>query len=205
MVPLRIVVVGAELGVMIEVPARELARGDAARRRVEQPEDPRRQRVRPREHVVMQDLVQQDREVEDREALHERERHPDQRVFEANQSPGRQREDRELPQRDREVPGRRLAMEPPQFVARNGTAELGLELNGMVRVVPGFHGGSIVTRGFRLPPSPRYGCGDRAAGAVLVSATPSRTAAAPTTFRARSGSPRKITAVAIATSGIRFE
>ena len=66
---------------MIEMPARELARGDAARDRVEQR---RAARSAPGcaslEDGVVQDLVQQHREVEDCESLDERERNPDQGV-----------------------------------------------------------------------------------------------------------------------------
>ena len=62
-------------------------------------------RLAPLEDRVVHDLVQQDREVEDREPLHERERDPDQRILEADQSPGRQAEDRELPGRNQQVAG----------------------------------------------------------------------------------------------------
>src|SRR4029079_8467693 len=40
MVPLRVVLVGPELGVVVEVPARELARRDAARNRIQPGEQP---------------------------------------------------------------------------------------------------------------------------------------------------------------------
>jgi hypothetical protein len=62
--PLRIVFVRAELGVVIEVPARELARRDAARDRVEQAEQPLERRMPALEDGVVHDLVQQHREVE---------------------------------------------------------------------------------------------------------------------------------------------
>src|SRR6059036_3681312 len=72
--PLRIVLGRSELGVMIEMPAGELARGDAARHRVEPPERALERRTPPLEHRVMHHFVQQHREVEDGEALDEGER-----------------------------------------------------------------------------------------------------------------------------------
>ena len=50
--PLRIVLVGPELGVVIEVPARELARRDAARNRVEQAEQRARRAACRRSKIV---------------------------------------------------------------------------------------------------------------------------------------------------------
>src|SRR4051812_38975424 len=103
MMAFRIVLVGAELGVMIEVPPRELTRRDPTGRRIQQPEDARRQRSWPLEDVVMQDLVQEDREVENREALHECQRYPNQGMLETNESPRCQSEDRELADADNEM------------------------------------------------------------------------------------------------------
>ena len=98
---LRIVLIRPELGVMVEMPTSELARRNPARRRIQQAQDPGRQRPRALEHVVVQHLVQQDREVEDREALHEGQRNPDERVFEADEAPGRKSQDDKLPNRQR--------------------------------------------------------------------------------------------------------
>ena len=78
--PLGIVFVGSELGVMIEMPAGELARGDAARHGVEPAQRALRGRTPALEDRVVHDLVQQHREVEDGESLHEGQRNPDQRV-----------------------------------------------------------------------------------------------------------------------------
>src|SRR5207248_6950857 len=63
MMPLRIVVRRAELGVMVEVPARELARRDAARHGVQPAERPLEVWTTSLKHRVMYDLVQQDRDV----------------------------------------------------------------------------------------------------------------------------------------------
>ena len=136
---LRIVLVGTELGVVIEVPARELAGRDPAWRGIEKAEDPRRQRPRSLEHVVVQDLVQQDREVEDRKALDEGQRNPDERVVEGDESPGRRRKDRKLASSDREMTRRGLAMERAQRFARNRLAELSLQFHRVLRVVVGHH------------------------------------------------------------------
>ena len=87
MMPLRIVLIGSELGVMVEMPARELAGRDAARHRVEPCQRALEARAPTLEDGVVHDFVQQHREVEDRESLDERERNPDKRVAEIAMSP----------------------------------------------------------------------------------------------------------------------
>jgi hypothetical protein len=52
----------------------------------------------------MHDLVQQHGEIEDREPLDDRERHPDERVRETDQSVRREAKHHELPGRDGEMP-----------------------------------------------------------------------------------------------------
>ena len=79
------------------------------------------------EHGVVHDLVQQDGEVEDREALDQGERDPDQRMLEMDETPGRQPEDRELPHRHDPVAPGVLAMQLAQLLPWQGFAQLGLE------------------------------------------------------------------------------
>ena len=87
------------------------------------------------EDRVVHDLVQQDREVEDRESLHERQRDPDQRVLEMDESPGGAGENRELPHGDDAVPPAGLAVELAHNVAGQGFAKLSSERNRVLRVV----------------------------------------------------------------------
>jgi hypothetical protein len=101
-----VVLVGPELGVVIQVPARELARGNAAGRRVEQGQGTLGPGMAALENRVVHHFVEHHREVEDREPLNERQRDPDQRVAVVDQPPGADRQQRELPDRDRQVPGR---------------------------------------------------------------------------------------------------
>ena len=136
---LGVVLVGSELGVVIQVPARELARRNAARRRVEQRQRALRRRARPLEDGVVHDLVQHHGEVEDGEALHQGERHPHQRVAVVNQAPGAGAEQRELAEGDCQMPRRGLAVEIAQQLAGNGLPELGLEPDRMLRKMMMLH------------------------------------------------------------------
>ena len=122
---------------MVEVPSRELARRNTARNRVKQAQNPRRHRPFPLEHQVVQHLVQEHREVEDREALNEREGNPDERVIETDEAPGRQSQYRELPGRDDEVPNGRLPVQVPHLLAGDGFAQLSAKADGMLRIVVG--------------------------------------------------------------------
>ena len=140
MVPLRIVVRRAKLGVMVEVPARELARRDAARHGVQPAERPLEIWTPSLEHRVMHDLVQQDREVEDREALHEGERNPDERVGEGDQAPRGKPQDGELPRCDQEMTDAALAVERFELVTRNGRGQLCPQSRRMGAVEMAFHG-----------------------------------------------------------------
>ena len=74
---------------MVQVPPRELACRNAARHRVQKTQQAFRDRMAPLEDRVVDDFVKQDGEVEDREALDYRERDPDERMLEPDQSPRR--------------------------------------------------------------------------------------------------------------------
>ena len=137
--PLGVVLVGAELRVVIEMPARELARRDAARHGVEPAERALRGGTPAREDGVVHDLVQQHREVEDGEPLDEHERDPDQRVRDRDKSPGGQREDRELPRRDQAVARGVLLVKGAHLLARQRMAELGPQPSRMLAVMMRFH------------------------------------------------------------------
>ena len=132
--------VRSKLGMMVEVPARELARRDAARHGIEKPEYPVRERPVAVEHRPVHDLVQQDGEVEDREALDEGEGNPHQRIAEADEYNGRDRKERELTRRDGEMPARRLAVEVPELLAGKRVAQLGPKRHGMLRIEVVFQG-----------------------------------------------------------------
>ncbi len=102
--PLGVVLVRPELLVVVEVPARELARRHPAGNRIQQAQQTLGPRPPTGKHRVMNDLVQKDCEVEYREALHDGQRQPDQRVVETDESPGGEGEDGELPYRNGTVP-----------------------------------------------------------------------------------------------------
>ena len=94
----------------------------------------------PLEDRVVHDLVQQHREVEDREALDERERDPDERVRERISAQVAERQDRELPRGDGEMARRRLPVQLAHLVARQRGAELGAELRRPLAVIVRLHG-----------------------------------------------------------------
>lgn len=150
---LWIVLIRAQLGMMIQMPSRELARRDSTWNRVKQPKHSFRGWPPPFEDRVMHDLMQKDREIKDRQPLDERERHPDQRILEPNQSPRREPQNRELPSCDEEVPRCRFAVEFPHLLARDGRAELSSERNRVLGVVVGFHWRSSILAGIRRPGS----------------------------------------------------
>src|SRR5688572_30010968 len=133
--PLRICLVRAQLSMMIEVPAGELTRGNAARNRVEPTEDALRRWSPALEHVVVHDLVQKNREIENCESLHDGERDPDERVVEADERPGDERQNRELSCRDEGMAPGRLAVQLTHELARNGRAQLGAQRSRVLRVI----------------------------------------------------------------------
>ena len=112
---------------VIEVPAAELARRNAAGNGIQESEQPLRARAASLEDGVVHDFMQQDGEVEDREALHQGQGNPDQRMLEMDEAPGRQCENRELSHSDNPVPPGVLAVQSAQFFPRQGFAQLGLE------------------------------------------------------------------------------
>ena len=84
---------------------------------------------------MVDDLVQQHGEVEDGEALDERERNPDERIRDGDQSPRRQRQHRELPRRDQQMPSPALGVKGLHLVARQRGAELGPKRRGVLTVM----------------------------------------------------------------------
>jgi hypothetical protein len=77
--------------------------------------------------------MQKNREVEDGEALYERQWHPDQRVLKTDESPRRKSKNCKLPGRNYPVSPRRLAVKFAQRVPRQGVAELGPESYRVLR------------------------------------------------------------------------
>ena len=126
---------GAELGVMVEVPARELRRRDAARDRVGVAEQPFEARAPAGEHGVVHHLVEQHGEVEHREALHEGQRDPERGVRHAHQGPRDEPEQDELAHGHREVARRLPAVPVADEVLRHGRGEVGTERRRVRRVV----------------------------------------------------------------------
>jgi hypothetical protein len=120
--------------VVIQMPRRELRRGDPAGNRVGQAEQPFGDRVRPGEDVVMQHLVQEHREVEHREALHERKRNPDVRRVETHETPRRQAQDKELAHANHEMADGRLDVQPAQRLPVERAAQLSPQRNGVVGI-----------------------------------------------------------------------
>ena len=137
---LRIVFVRPELRVVIEMPPRELAGRDAARHRVEPPERALRRGTAALEDGVVHHFVQQHREVEDRQPLHERERNPDQRIRNRDERPGAQPENCELPRGDQQVPRRVLLVERDERLTGQRAAELGPQRRSVLAVMMRFHG-----------------------------------------------------------------
>src|SRR4051812_14560449 len=105
---LRIVFIRAKLGMMIQMPPRKLTCRDSAWNRIQQREDPLGCGTPAVKNRVMHDLMQKYREVENRESLNQRQRYPDQGIFESDQSPRRESQHRELSSRDDEVAPRTL-------------------------------------------------------------------------------------------------
>jgi hypothetical protein len=79
--------------------------------------------------------MQQDREIEDREPLDQRERQPNQRVIEPNQGPGGKGENRKLPGCHDPVPPREFLVQLAHQVARNRGAKLSAERTGVLGVM----------------------------------------------------------------------
>ena len=109
----------AELGVVGQVPARELRRGDARRHGVQQAQEPVAARMGAVEDGVVERVVQQHREVEHGPARDERRRDPDPGLREVPGDRRGREQHQELPRRDRHVPGRALAVQLFQQVVRD--------------------------------------------------------------------------------------
>src|SRR4051812_7728497 len=138
--PFRIVFVGPEFSMMVEVPSGELAGGNSARNRIEQRQNPFHDRAAPLENRVVNDLVQQDGEVENRESLHQRQRHPDEWVVETDEAPRSEREDCKLSRCHRGVPPGIFLVQLAHLFARKRPPKLSSERNRVLRVVMRFHG-----------------------------------------------------------------
>src|SRR5512140_824220 len=120
---LRVVREGTELGVVIEMPARELRRRDPRGQRVEEAEDAIGARPVAVEYGLVDDFVKEDRSVEDDEPENERARDPDPHALEAPAERERAREEDELAEGDREVAGGALAVELLQDLVCDGGPE----------------------------------------------------------------------------------
>ena len=102
-VPLGVFVLASELGVMVEMPARELRGRQPARHRVEPCEEPIRGHAATPENSLMDDLVQEHGEREDHEPKQERRGQPDVEFVEAKDQQRRDRGQQELADRDQGV------------------------------------------------------------------------------------------------------
>src|SRR6185295_20304828 len=98
-VSLGIVLVGAEIVVVIEVPASELACRDPARHRVEEPEGPVQPRAAPAEDRFVDDLVKKRRHVEEGETLEDGQGDPQKRVRQMPEQGAAEPDDGELAER----------------------------------------------------------------------------------------------------------
>src|SRR6185436_19847747 len=124
---------------MIQVPPRELTGGDAARNGVQQTEDSLRHGAAAFENRVMDDFVQKNGEVKDRQTLNKRQRYPDERILESNQSPRGERQDGELSSCNDEMPPGILPVQFAHLVARDRCAQLSSERHSVLGVVVGLH------------------------------------------------------------------
>jgi hypothetical protein len=92
------------------------------------------------EDVVVNDFVQQNGKVENGESLHERERNPDEWIGEGHERPRANRQDGELPQRDREVSCGALLMQLAHLFSGDRAPEVSPQCDGVLGVVVVFHG-----------------------------------------------------------------
>src|SRR5262249_27222007 len=100
--------------------------------------EPRERALEPEtpaiEDGVVHDLVQQHREVEDRESLDERQRNPDERVRAGDEPPRCERQDEELAARDYQVPRGALLVQRLQLGSCERRGELGAKRGGVSTV-----------------------------------------------------------------------
>src|SRR5947209_5152452 len=120
---------------MVEMPLRELRRGDAARHGVEQAEDAIRAVAGLREHRAMHHLVQQHGEVEYREARHQRARQPEVPAVEVHDGRAGREQHREIGQREQRVQPRPLLVQAAQLFRGDLDGEIALELAGVIVVI----------------------------------------------------------------------
>src|SRR5439155_12314658 len=104
------------------------------------------------EYRVMHHFVQQDGEIEYREALHQGQGHPDERIGPDDESGCGGRENRELPCRDHQVASPGLPVDSLQLFTGQRAAELGPECRRVLAVMMLFHWSIDCTpAGFRAP------------------------------------------------------
>jgi len=88
----------------------------------------------------MHHFVEQHREIEDRESLHERQRHPLQRVGDGDETPRSQTQNHELPCRDHRMARCGFRMERTQRFHRQRMPELGPQRRRVLTVMVRLHG-----------------------------------------------------------------
>src|SRR5450759_4489535 len=142
---LRVVRGRAELGMVIEVPARELRRRDAGGTRVEEAEDAVGARPVAVEDGLVDDLVKENGAVEYDEPEDERARDPDPQALEMPAERERAREEGELAGGDREMAGGALAMELLQDLMRHGGREPLPEVSDRAVVVARLHRSKVTS------------------------------------------------------------
>src|ERR1700736_2848243 len=128
------------------MPARELAGGNSTGDGVHPGERPLQGGMAAVEDRMVDDFVQENGEVEHREALHERERYPHERVRRRDQRPRRERQDRELARRDEQMARGVFPVECDHLLARERAAELRPELDRVTAIVMSLHGAHWVSR-----------------------------------------------------------
>src|ERR1035438_25707 len=139
---LRVVRGRAELGMVIEVPARELRRRDPGGKRVDEAEEAIGAWSVAVEDGLVDDLVKEDRSVEDDEAEDERARHAHPEALEMPAERERGGEEDELAEGDREMARGAFLMQRPQDVVRHGGREPLPQISDRVVEVPGLHSGT---------------------------------------------------------------
>src|SRR5207247_9173254 len=90
--------------------------------------------------------TQQDRKVDHRESMHERQRHPDEWIRPDDESPCGEREDRELPHGNQQVAYAVLLVEGLQLLPWQRPAELGPQCSSVLTVLVVFHGNVIIVQ-----------------------------------------------------------
>ena len=126
-VALGVVLVGAQVVVVVEVPARELAGRDAAGHGVEEPEGAIQAGVGAAEDRVVHDLVEERRHVEEGESLEDGEGDPEERVRELPEADAAKGDDGELTSRVGEMDSGPANVQGLQLFVGNGVTEPSLE------------------------------------------------------------------------------